>query len=242
MARGAPDDYQLRPTSATFPVGDLAELAARRGSPVLHDRRGDVLYWDIFDNGLRHCGSGTVGAASTVTAVPTTARHGANSIRLLADTGANDQARILFLIPYRSLSNLGVEIAFTVSTQQSWFELSLLAWTGTRSVNGRLRFDRVAYDLQYYDSDGNWKDLDTNLQLPAAVHAFNIMKLVVDPVNEMYVRAVVNASEYDLSAYAARAVADPSAPATELRVIQNGGAAATTTCYVDDFIFTQDEP
>lgn len=240
--RGAPDNYHLRPASATYPVGDLAELVARLESVVLHDRRGDVLYWDNFAHALQHCGSGTTGAGSSVAGSTVTARHGANSIRMVADTGANDQARIIFVIPYRSLSNLGVEIAFTTPTQQTWFELSLLAWTGSRSVNGRLRFDRVAFDLQYYDSDGNWQNLDTNLQLPAAVHAFNLMKLVIDPVNELYVRAVVNASEYDLSAYAARAVDDPSAPTTELRIILNGGAAATSTCYVDDFIYTQDEP
>ena len=60
MAHGAPDWFGTTPQGMVHRVADLAELAARLGSPDVFDRRGNVLFMDSFENGQNNWSHGAL--------------------------------------------------------------------------------------------------------------------------------------------------------------------------------------
>ena len=66
MAGETPDYGRLSAQATVFPVTDLGELAARLGSIVSHDRRGDVIWLDGFEDGLDKWQPTTSGSGAAV--------------------------------------------------------------------------------------------------------------------------------------------------------------------------------
>ena len=87
------DDLKLDLTNFGDPVSN-AELAARLGSPDTFDRRGDVLWMDDFESGLKWRTS-LLGTGSLIDLTATMAASGGKCCRLVTGSANNDYAYLL---------------------------------------------------------------------------------------------------------------------------------------------------
>jgi len=82
VAHGAPDWWGTEQTSTVHLVQDVGELAARLGSIVTFDRRGNVIWLTSFEDGLQGTSFGVDHVDSKGTLSTNRALGGAYSIRL----------------------------------------------------------------------------------------------------------------------------------------------------------------
>lgn len=242
MQRGAPDDYQLRTWAATYPIGDLGELAARLGSIVIFDRRGGVIYLDDFNDGLLHWTKGVAGAGSSVAPSSAYARHAGCSIALTVGAVVNSSAQLLGVFPYKDTGTFGWEIAFTVNTDVLRIITEMRIYDGTYFIRPGIRYTHSTRALDYRDAAAAWVNFATGPVLREADYCFHIAKLVADIDTPAYVRFLLDGVEYDLSSYTPPKTPDATGQQINPMITLYGDATHGETIYVDDAILTIDEP
>ena len=119
--------------------------------------------------------------------------------------------------------------------------VALAMYTGTKVWVPRLRYDRNAEKLQYYNDAGGYTDIATVTHY-AKDYNFSTIKLVVDFERGEYVRATVFGNEFDLSGIPVWTTGN----ATDARVLFMteivGLTAVPSTVYVENMILTENEP
>lgn len=242
MTHGAPDWNKYRTTSATFPVQDLAELAARLGSLNVYDRRGDQIWADSFQNGLNKWETFTAGTGSAVAIDPTTARHGGYSCKLTAAAVASASAQINAFAPYPPSTTLGIEMHSTIDPDAERIGLQLHAFTADQQILGYIQYLHPTTTLQYLDANGTWQDLTTSLKLRARSDLFHIFKLVLNIQDQEYLRLIVDNQTYDLADIPLQVTATALYNHARTTVIVYGDGTNPASVNVDSIILTQDEP
>ena len=242
MAGETPDWGALSAQATVFPVTDLGELAARLGSIVTFDRRGDVVWLDSFEEGLNKWAVTIVGAGASVGLSNVRVRMGLFSARLVAGSDSGRYAQIEHPYAIPSLSNLGVEYSFARGATTDNLLTTLDINTGTRFLEPRIRYDDILARFLYRDAAGVDQVLATGVFFPSDDRRFNTIKLVVDLAAERYVRLVVNTVTYDMSGIAFSASNDSTAANARLFIRNTGDAGANRTVYIDDVILSQNEP
>ena len=242
MAHGMPDYGIYAPKLTVFGLEDMAELAARLGSIVTFDRRGDVVWMDDFEDNIAKwaiLGSGTgYGAALSTEA----ARNGAKSVKLTTGAAIGNGVSILREIPPPVLGKCGLEISWTAYGNLAYVLLIMTHFDGAKARQGQVRYRRPQNDLQYLDSTNTFQTFATPGDIRDNIVNFHTAKLVIDLKNDKYTRFILDAVTYDLSAYALRTGAAVTSPNLTYGVETETRAAENTSNYVDDCIVTQNEP
>lgn len=241
MAHGAPDFYGTSPQGLVHRVADLAELAARLGSPVTFDRRGNVLFMDSFDNGgagWNFIPSGGV-AAGYPLADPV--HFGGLSIGIYTDAVAGAASSWYKFVPLPLISNFGLEIAFGLPFDTRDIKLSFVVWTGAKQYLYDARWQQPGGNLYVRNSTFAWQLIATPGPLYTDGTTWYIMKLVANPLTGYYTRLIFNAVSYDISTIAAYSTPDATAPTCEITFNASGNLAASRLFPFDDLIFTLNE-
>ena len=247
---GLPDYAQPKPIGGVpigpvYTLSDLGELAARLGSPVTFDRRGNVIWYDSFEGGMSKSGAwGGVGGSFEITNAR--ARTGECSVHIT--TGLANYGEVVTWCTFSALTNFGGEASFIFPEWgEEHYQLMFTIYDGTYLYYPHVRWNTrdaavSPNTLFYYTDTGVWAPFG-QLVLPylANEYLFNTVKLVVDTTNNRYIRFIANGMEYDLSAYTLRGWPAVNPPHIELifRIYSPGWAVHT---YVDDLIITQNEP
>lgn len=239
---GAPDWSVYRIDSATYTVMDLAELAARLGSIVVFDRRGDVTFLENFDNGHARWDTTLEGADASVSISPDHFRTAGYSVALTCGSDGQRSAGIRILTPYPRQANYGLEASFTLEALHIAFVLGLTIYDGTDAHNFVVRYLRATGTLQYLDQDGNYQALTPTCRTYESDHLFNSLKLVATPITDVYDRAILNRQAYDLTALTGRVTPNLADQHFQIDIFYTGAADENPVGYVDDVILTQDEP
>jgi len=240
---GLPDYAQPKPVGSV-PVGpiytstDIAELAARQGSPVTFDRRGNVIWYDDFGSSLNKWVIGGVGATCVITNAYARARG--LSALLTTGGGLGDIATMQHAEAYPTLSKMGFEFSFDYDGNVCEIRLGTHLYNGTTEYYPFIRWNQPDNDLSYGDETG------------ALVHiafeelsdvAFNTMKLVVDFETNQYVRLLLNNLTYDLSGKGIPSTPDAvTLPQLLLTPRLEALVVGVVGVFVDDVIITQNEP
>lgn len=242
MPRSAPDWYPLRRQVYSTVSTDMAEVAARLGSPVVHDRRGTVIYIEDFASGLSHwILSVPTGGAAHLSLFR--ARHGLLSLRLFSPTGAFAATEAFRRFPPPPLAGrVGVESSFDVYHGVGLVQLFLSYRDGQRAAAYGVRFSAASAEVTYFDATGSWATLVPPFTLPVDLDRFYTWKLVVDPARYQYVRLLIDDRIYDMSGIAAYTQPDTSFTSLRVGVGALGTASGSITAYIDDIIVTVDEP
>lgn len=239
---GAPDWYQYRTSSTTFPVDDLAELAVRLKSPVAFDRRGDVIWYDTFDGDSPGWSPLFSGAGSSVALSPDYALYGGYSLKLTTGRDLERNALTRRFLTFPVVSKIGVQWAFTIADRQDYFYFDTYLYDGVTLNYTRIQLDITNTRLRYLDSGNVLRDIATGLRFSTLAGHFNHLKIVSDFVNNTYHRLIFNEVTYDLSSYALYNVLDPTVPHLRAYFILYGIALFNPATYLDHCIVTQDEP
>jgi hypothetical protein len=242
MAHGYKDYGSGAPKSTVYAVPDMGELAARLGSPVTFDRRGDLIWFDDFESGIDKWSCAGNGSNYSADWSAAAARSGAFSIRLRPGDSVGNLMNMQRHLPYPKLSKLGLEWSFTYDANLQFHTCTFAAYDGTNVKDGRLSYETSGGLWKYMDSAAAWQNMATGVTLYSALDCFHTVKLVIDFENSEYVRAILNSVEYDLANIAIRTAASSLYPHIVVTIVTYNGAGGTQQNYVDDVIITQNEP
>lgn len=239
---GAPDWNKYRRESVTFPVQDMAELAARLGSINTFDRRGDAIFLESFESGLIHVATETSGAGAAVAVNVTTAKTGGFSIKITAGRTVGKYAGIYKLLHPTSAHIIGAELSWSRAPPNTFIDLQLIHHITPNLYMGVLRYDVAGQRWRYADAGFLWQDLQTSLDIYNNSKDYNTMKVVIDFQSNRYVRAFLNNLEQDMSGVPLYATGSLLEDHIDFRPRLTDAAATNPSIYLDDLIVTQDEP
>lgn len=249
MAHGTPDWGLWGPVQASYALDDMGELAARMGSPMLWDRRGDVLSITDWRNGLGEWEAPAVGGGGGITLETEHSRKGAYAINLTAGNTALDPAYLQLNLPYAVAAGIGLEFAFSGEANTSYHQADLYIDDATDLWPFRVRVFRGngliqvwGYDPRIHAVANAWRNTATVGALGIMAQPRHACKLTVNHTLQRYIRFILNDHEEDLGMYMVAGAA--SAATTELRpAIWHYALGATNpVSYIDNVVVTQNEP
>jgi len=241
-------DYAVRKPVGTVPVGpiytstDIAELAARLGSIVTFDRRGNVLFLDDFKDGIAKWTKEGSGAGEGIEWTAEYIGSGGFAAKLYTGATTGNYAQMSTSLPYPVLSKLGFEASFSIDMYLDHVSLLIHLATGTQLATAIVEWEQASRQCLYFGSDGDYHALTPAISLLRVKEHFNTAKLVIDPLTWEYVRLILNNTAYDLSNKAFKVVDSIAAPYLDCAILIATNADHITTAYVDKAIKTQNEP
>jgi len=242
MAHGTPDYGPTAALKTVYTALDLAELAARLGSPVTFDRRGNVIWFDDFSGSLCNWKRALYGDDSSAEITNLHSRSGAFSVECIAEATINRYAGLTNTRAVPVLSRIGFELSFSMCDNNWWLELLTVLQTPTEYHEANVYWDESTKKLNYYGNDLLYHEFGPAIPLEYDLYAFNTLKVVVDYVNHKYVRALLNSVAVDMSTYDYRYIVAPATPYLHFSIHNRTREAAVKTMYLDDVIITQNEP
>jgi len=242
MTHGAPDWYKYRRDSLTYPIDDLAELAARLGSIVTFDRRGDVIFMDDFRHGTPHIVRYKSGTGAAITPSPVSSKSGPYSLKLTAGSDAGREAGAIYYLPLPPLTTIGFEFSWSLCPPDSTINLLITYRSGTHCIQPWIRYQPNTGNLQYRDKNSVFQNLATALNLESHAHYWHTLKLVANYDAKTYMRLILNNHTYDLTDVPMYSYTDTDPALLTVQPTLLTDATNNPFIYLDNFILTQDEP
>jgi len=242
MAHGTPDWGLTAGTITTYQLTDLAELAARLGSIVTFDRRGEVLFLDDFADGLVHWSWETDGAGASVDLSAARARIGRFSARLVGGSDGWRYAEIFRSLSPHAPSNCGFEVAFNYDDDLTFIRLTLIVYDGATRAEFGVIWYNTSKELLYTGFEGDDVLLAAGIDLNRGPTPFHTAKLVTNVPNGEYIRFLLDNAEYSLAGIPGLSEASALAPDIELVVAVQSKPGVNGAAYIDAVIATQNEP
>ncbi len=242
MAHGKPDWNRTAGPATTYQLDDLGEEAARLGSIVTFDRRGDIIWLDDFENTLNKWEDtlGGTGAAAAISTVRM--RNGGNSALLTGGSDGTGQSEIIHRSPFTVASRVGMESSFHTDGEIDYLQMQIITRDGTDQVTYNVRFDDAGQILSYLNSGGTRTTIVSSFQVENLATLFNTWKLVVDQTTGEYVRLIINNTEHDLSGNGGFGASSALEAHVQIDLFLHSRSGQNDTAYIDDVILTQNEP
>jgi hypothetical protein len=241
MSHGAPDYSNVLKDGSLYRVDDMAELAARLGSPIRHDRRGEVIWYNTFDYGLSGIHSSIVGSGSEITLEERFVETPPFAIELNTGSLIAASAFIYYELPIPTNLNLGLQSSIRASTNTERIYFDLWIYDGTNLNFARVIIDVDTGQIFYIDTDNNEVELSDTLPDLIGAGYYTHCKLVADFSSNNYVRFVFDGTEYDLSGTPLRQSANSAARRLYVKITLYNKTAVEAITYVDNMIVTTNE-
>lgn len=243
MTRGQPDfgAYAAKEVSAT--LADMGELAARLGSVVIYDRRGDVIDFDNFEETILRWSTTTAVTGDYCRLDSGNAKSGSQSVKLYTAKSAMAYITMSRGLSLRGSDRIGIEISF--SNLSSVCELigGAAYYDGTNVHYARWKIIPGTEKLYVYDNTTlDYVEIAGTGAIMAAAFTFYTIKMVFDISTGKYIRLLFSNNEYDVSSYPLYSAADTTAIRLLPWFALLGSASDTGNVWLDDFIITQNEP
>jgi len=242
MAHGAPDYSNVVKERFIHRLDDLAEHAVRLGSLHSYDRLGDILIaYDLrYGNTCLSIGGDApipdwgLGADFSI--------NGGYTLNLRGPADPTEYIEAYNLVFFNAVSIFGFEIAVAFPTLPGIHELWLFIWTGSQLLEAAMRYKSEENKWYYYDTTGSWTELPEVVATGTAYGAYHHMKLVVDAVNALYVRQMLDGNTHAFTDIGVKTSASTIAPQLKTLVRIYRRTATTSRSEIDYFIVTQNEP
>lgn len=243
MVHGSPDWWGNVPDTTVYGGPDTGELAARMGSIVTFDRRGNVVWMDEFENGLgpwEWSGSGANNAVNLGTEIT---MHGSLAAYLHPGEEELGEALIRHNLPFPVLGGIGIEVAFVPQEHLRTFSIILFLYDGARRYDYQARYNHTAGHVGVCTGDDVFPSVGVPGIQGEGYHNHCIMKMVANCVTHKFERVLFNNHVYDASAHTVYSVVDTDTKPVMVAYI----TAENTGVYlfdvpVDYAIVTQNEP
>jgi len=242
MAHGTPDWYGTGPTTTVHRVTDLGELAVRLGSPVIFDRRGNVVWMDSFEHGLNKWVLGDLFANAEVALSSIKAFVGTYACRIVTSDQVNGYTWIAREFQPIEVGQVGCELSYQIVDEEVDYWLSISHYTGTDEYAYRVWHDTSASKLYYSDETLGWTEVAAGVHATTSDTGWNTMKLVVDLESEEYVRVLFNDTGEVLDGKTCVHTTTGTDPGLGVAINAYGDTVSTYVTYVDKVIITQNEP
>jgi len=238
----SPDWSKYLPLSKRYSLQDLGELAARIGSPITYDRRGEVLWYDQMQEGSSLWQEQAEGIGSGVKVVGTNAYWPGFALELTAGSDGQMLAAIYRYSAPSSLSKWGFEVAWWISTPFTRLDLNLNRHDGVNFQQSGLRVLGSTPKLQYKNSLGSYTDLVALAAQNSPNPTYHNLKFVADMAESEYVRVLLDENEYDLSGVSFYETVEGPIDYNYIQVLFVGSAGFNRKMQVGNVVFTSNEP
>jgi len=242
MAHGTPDWGVTAGRVTVYQLTDLAELAARLGSPVTFDRRGDVILIEDFEDGVSKLNVSSPGTGGRVQTSALRARNGRYSCHLVCGSAVATRAAVNVHLPFAVLSHFGFEVSFAKETIIDSWEVLVQVRDGTNLTNYHITWTEATTTLAYTNAAGLAVTIATNVDFTDFDRIFHTLKLVVDGPNGEYERLILNNRSFSLANVGAQVSASATLPQLVFEFAAVGRAAVNDEMYVGHLIVTQNQP
>jgi len=241
MARGLPDDSNVVKQAPTFNLSDMAELAARLGSPVNFIRYGDVMMLDDFEEGVGGWIRDIYSTDGFIRVSGTHTRSKGASLLLSGGTLVSTSVKLSRGLPVPVGDKVGWGYAFLLTTDFDRLIFGLVQTDAELNYHYTIKYDHNLSKLYYWDNFPRYVEF-ADLALRDGVDPFNLCKLVVNFNTHMYDKLYINDQVWDLSAYIPEQTGDPGVPDYfQVMVQATGDGIVSSEVYIDDGIVTENE-
>lgn len=237
-----PDYHKYLPNSIRLSLQDMGELAARLGSIVTYDRRGEVVWFDNFSHGISKYTillSGT--DSSAVLGVVRTGRSGYNMKQVIGTTG-NKYVQCYTNVTLLELSKIGMEIAAYFTINPSHFIMGIYHFDGSKRHTYFVKIDTQNKKLYVQNSAGTYIEVSTIPRIDNPDGTIHNFKIIIDTDNQVYVRMQINSLSYDLTVYSHKEDNDSSAPGIMVYFATFGTGGPSEVGTINHVILTSNEP
>ncbi len=228
-------------TVFTVPL-DLAELAARLGSIVTYDRRGDVIAMFTFDQGIQGAPIGvdhgdSVGSLSTETAL-----SGPWSLKMNPRAAADAYVNWRNLVFPLTVGKIGAEFALCVIDSPEEIYFRLMYFEAAHWHSGHLTYYPATGDWKILKTDDSEKTILSGYELQTGPAAWHYVKIVIDTETDKFLRILIDDETPDVSGLDLREGSPGALGSVEVKVEVTGSVASSGPIYLDSVIVTQNEP
>ena len=221
----------------------LSELAVRMHAPPLSfDRRGDIIFYDDFeDTPLKFTSAGT----GTAVRSNTTARNRSFSLECTTEATQDRYAgATYYLTDFHTDGKIGMQTTFASAAFDYAIRLTNAYCDGTNYHMAYIKYIYSSGTLQYQDSGGLWATIATGVSYAADLKNWATLKVVFDISTDKFTRLLAFGNEYDLSAYDMPSAASGLGPylyvSAEIHKLDAGGVAKIG--HFDNIVVTENEP
>jgi len=229
-------------TSKVF-LSDMSELAVRLGSIHRFDRTGVIIFEEAFRNGIARWSQNSYPAGAFVVPVAdyySIVPYGA-LLATTIDSGSYSGMNTVLPIPYVSPMGFEWHMKFKDEIELCYFWVQL--YTGTTQYRVVFRIDVEDSIVDIQNSGGTYTPVYTDTLYYGGTSPFHVFKVVVDFINEVHVRMVIDGVDIDLSMHPIwKDTEDDSVPRLYLYISNNPGTTVVNRVYLDNIIITMDEP
>lgn len=238
----APDWYRYQRESTRHIMGDLGELAARLGSPVVYDRRGTVVWvWDgrygitTFNRTGGGDGNNTLlGSAYS--------GFGGFTLRMIAGSTDSWLSEVTkFFNPF-DLDRWGLEMSISYGNAFERLSFYFQYTDATYRYEGVIRLHDTDNKIYYKDFNGDDQEITDLSKLDDSYGIFYTMKMVIDLETKEYVRFIFNQTEHDLEGVALYRTSASDNLSSKIGATLIGIDETNSECSIDYMIVTTGEP
>jgi len=242
MVHGLPDWGLRGPKATTYGLDDLGEAVARLGSPVVWDRRGDVIVIESFEGSGGTWDPAPYGFGASIHRTCGGAHTGAYGVELQAGSDGEHSAQVSLVNPAVVQGPSGFEAWFGVAADTEAIRLFVYYYTGTQQYRSALYYGHVTGNLFVATTGGVWQQIASGLALHERYEPRHVAKLVVDFSTGYYARVILDDVTYLVHDIPIHIFGDPT-NAQVIGVVSHVGVVGKNPkVAVDDLILTQNEP
>jgi len=222
----------------------LSELAARLGSPMIFDRRGQIVWYDDFEAAVLKWVVNFGGTGSSVALDTTKAYRKEQSIKLTAGSDGAMVAYITKQIPFAAQRKMGLEVtvATNVSAPPGTLEFILMQSTTASRRTAKLEWDYTNAVLRVWNSSGAYQTIVTPFGYLGDALTWFTFKFVIDFSTGYYQRVMYGDQLFDASAIQCQSAGGSYDPSLIIQIKNTGAAGTNRISWVDDVIITTNEP
>jgi len=239
--RGQRDYGMYAPKEVTASISDMGEVAARLGSIVTYDKRGDVVDFDNFESPILKWGKIST-AGSTIIHDSTYAASDTQSVKCETLAILNRVAGLWKQHYVIINQQLGVEISLRSFHERGSFILTLRYYRSGILTSAECKLDMETHKLWLLDSTNNFKEIaEVDIDQVIAT-SFMPIKLVADFSTGYYKRLLFGNTEYDISSELIYSGVTPTGDNLYIQAYFKATTLDQAIGWLDNFVLTQAEP
>lgn len=220
-----------------------AELAARLGSSVIYDKRGQILFAESFEGGWYRWILNTSGTGADGGITPVAAATGGYCVKLTGGSTLNHLAGIERKVASRPTGRMGLEFSFALPGNWDYILASLYLYTGTLAYIAAIKFVSATGNLRVLDENLGYPIVGVGTVLGGNMKWFNTIKIVGDMSTGKYVRLMFNNQEIAIPTNTLKVDADTTTPpGADADIAFYSRDGFNDVMYLDDIILTGAEP
>ena len=220
----------------------LAEHAARLGSPMTYDRRGDIIWYEDFSSVPKFSLDG-VGEKYRVASYR---EKGDFSLCMVTPSNTIQYVSLTAVVENPiATTSIGFESAFSKHDDHNDILFSVSVYDGTNSYTAAMKIYVSNKRLQYLDKDFAYQDVASDIELEDDwndVPVFYHLKFVFNLSTRKYVRCLLANNEYDLSDYPLYTTTSATPPSMHLEIKKRSNTGVALRSYIDSMLLTRNEP